>query len=334
MNNKKKIALITGGMGFIGKNLVLRLIDEGYVIRILSRTAHNSNNGFENVNEDIEYYTGNVAVLDDLDIPGQDVDVIYHLAAAMSGDWNEHLQTTVQGTHNILSICDKYQINNLIYLSTINVYKAVNYNDLEVINELFEYEDHPELRGNYSNSKLIAEKLVCEYGRTVTHPMNISIIRPGLVYGYKSHGLLLDIGPVIKNKLILSFSPKKKRLPIVYIDNLIDALILAGDKVDNQHYIFNVVDNDYPTQSDFIKLFNTYSDCTLYALFIPYYFLFFLFYVIDLIINIIPGKSSSYSYKIKSIKSSPAFSTDSIQRELGWKQQIDFSAAIKASIKK
>ena len=109
------------------------------------------------------------------------IDIVYHLAAAMSGDWTQHLDTTVRGTKNVLDAMVKNDVKKLVYVSSVSVYDHTNYPNNGIIDEEFPYEKNPYKRGCYTNAKLKAEKLVRKYmedGR-----INACIIRPGMVYG-------------------------------------------------------------------------------------------------------------------------------------------------------
>ena len=64
--------------------------------------------------------------------------------------------------------------------------------------------------------------------------MIISVIRPGLVYRPDGNVFPRDVGIRLGRRIVLVFGLGSRRLPLVYVDNLIDALIVTGEKSKNE----------------------------------------------------------------------------------------------------
>ena len=129
-NNINKCALVTGGAGFIGSNLVDKLINVGWRVIVIdneSADAHESfywNSKAENHKLDITNYESIKNLF-------TGVDYVFHLAA------ESRIQPTLEnpslacevnfvGTCNILKACKEYKIKRMVYSSSSSVYGLTN----------------------------------------------------------------------------------------------------------------------------------------------------------------------------------------------------------------
>jgi len=112
--------LVTGSNGFIGQELVKRLLAEGHMLRTFDRTASSATE-WEHVAGDLrDVYTVRRLV--------QGVDAVVHLGAMSSDRRNaadEVLAVNVQGTWNVLQACAEAGVGRVIYFSSINALGCV-----------------------------------------------------------------------------------------------------------------------------------------------------------------------------------------------------------------
>ena len=121
-----KKLLITGGAGFVGSHLGDSLVEKGYGVIVVDNecTGHR-----ENVNKKINYFKGSIndkSFLEDI-FKKNKVDIVYHLAAQVSGLSSLYnpffdAKTNILGTLNIIDMCTKYKVAQLIYTSSMAVY--------------------------------------------------------------------------------------------------------------------------------------------------------------------------------------------------------------------
>ena len=122
--------LVTGGAGFIGSNLVNRLLEDGQEVRVIdneSSDAHEQpywNSNADNYNIDIFDY-------DKLKFLTQDVDVIFHLAAEARiqptiDNPRLAVQTNILGTCNVLQAARENSVKRVVYSSTSSAYGLIN----------------------------------------------------------------------------------------------------------------------------------------------------------------------------------------------------------------
>ncbi|ELZ31438.1 nucleoside-diphosphate-sugar epimerase (UDP-glucose 4-epimerase) [Halogeometricum pallidum JCM 14848] len=118
MQNKR--ILVTGGAGFIGSNLANRLAEDNDVIAVDDLYLGTP----ENLSSDVEFV--DASVLDD-DLPTEDVDVLYHLAALSSYKMHEEDPTTgarvnIEGFVNAVEQAREDDCDTVVYATTSSIY--------------------------------------------------------------------------------------------------------------------------------------------------------------------------------------------------------------------
>lgn len=200
---------ITGGTGFVGSHLIKKLAREGHQLFVLARTE--SNAGF--------LHQQNVkTIIGDLNNPAsyqivfnQHIDMVYHLAALAGNDpaisKSQYWQTNVLATAGLLESCYK-KINKFIYCSSLSA------SDLMISRS-----------GVYGHSKKAAEDKVIEYKNK---GLDAVIIRPAIVYGPGDFGPIYQICRLVKKGFVFVVGHGRNYLPLVFIDDLIEILLLVG----------------------------------------------------------------------------------------------------------
>lgn len=319
--------LVTGGTGFIGKALVRRLLADGMSVRVLCR----KNSDLDAIPENAGITFGDVRDSESLKKALHGVNLVYHCAAAMSGDWADFYETTVSGTANLLEAIRESQVKKLIYLSSLSV---LNYNKIangSVVNEKSYTEDKPEARGFYTQSKLDAENIIRNFADEIKKVTTI-ILRPGLVYGRESNKVLNNAG-VLLDKYLFVFGMGKRYLGLNYIENLSDALLLASKSDLASGVIYHVVDSEQPTVSEFIRKHNALTGNTVTPIFMPIILWKTAFSLVDILLLVKNGKKGDFSYKLASNSKKLSYSCDSIQKEMQWNPPYDFNNAMEDLLK-
>jgi len=316
--------LVTGGTGFIGRKLVNRLISEGNRIRILTHRDFRQEELASFFSGQVEIFKGNISNAIDVENACKGIETVYHLAAATKGNWLYHLDTTVAGTHNIIAACIAIGVKNMIYVSTIAVLNTTKCNQGGVIDEDFPYEENPARRGNYSTSKLMAEKFVRKFMEDPDARTRVSIVRPGIVYGPGKDPLLGILARLTK-KVSVAIEYKKRMLPLVYVENLVDALALAGNAAESG--IYNVVD-EHVTVKEFVRACKRASGEKFMVIYLPLPFLRSTFWMIDKMAVMLLGKPSFWLYNLKAKGHRHIYSTQRIENCLGWNPRIKVKEAL------
>lgn len=184
-------ALVTGGTGFIGSNIALRLIERGWNVRILERPGAS-----HILLEDgpFEYVTGDV--LDKESLPGamKDVDVVFH-AAGVVDFWQQGIermyQVNVEGTRNVMEAALQAKVQRVVHTSST---AALGIHPNEMVDESFTFNVKPEAFV-YGHSKYRAEEIVFEY---IRQGLPALVVNPTTVIGPRdvrkvSNGMVVEI---------------------------------------------------------------------------------------------------------------------------------------------
>jgi UDP-glucose 4-epimerase len=116
--------LVTGGAGYIGSALVEKLISLGHEVKVIDDLS----NGFiENINQKAEYLNGSILNDELLSRAVKDVEAVFHLAAKIRVEEGEvkpnlYRQVNVDGTLNLLKLCNSFGVKKFIFASTAAVY--------------------------------------------------------------------------------------------------------------------------------------------------------------------------------------------------------------------
>ena len=229
---------VTGGTGFLGTALVRDLLARRVPVRVLARPSRRAD---LLESQGAEVVRGGLGDPDCIAHAVEGVDVVYHLAAKVDtpGSRAEFLETNVGGTERVLTACLRQGVGRVVYASSLAVYGPVPSG--QRIDEDTAYDESPQLRDFYAESKILADQFVVTFARKTALP--IAIIRPGIVYG---PGKQLPVGLLgfTLGKTNFVFGDPNNRIPLNYVENLVDAMQLAAHSGGGQLRQFNIVDDD------------------------------------------------------------------------------------------
>ncbi|MGA3317329.1 MAG: NAD-dependent epimerase/dehydratase family protein [Candidatus Korobacteraceae bacterium] len=229
---------VTGGTGFLGTALVRDLLARGVSVRVLARPSCRAD---RLETQGAEVVRGGLGDPDCIARAVEGADIVYHLAAkvATPGSRADFLETNVDGTERVLTGCLRQGVGRVVYASSLAVYGPVA--NGQRIEESTPCDASPQLRDFYAQSKILADELAVTFARETALP--ITILRPGIVYG---PGKQLPVGLLgfTLGKTNFVFGNPKHRIPLNYVENLVDALQVAAHSGGGQLRQFNIVDDD------------------------------------------------------------------------------------------
>ncbi|MEW5758519.1 MAG: NAD-dependent epimerase/dehydratase family protein [Candidatus Omnitrophota bacterium] len=234
--------LITGATGFIGRHLVDGLIKRGIRPKLLIRRTSRIDY-FKD--KPVEFIYADILNFDSLKDSFSGVDIVFHCAAEVSGGPRDKLFTAnVVGTENVCRAALDVGIKKLIYLSSVAVISGNNQNPLT--------DDLPYLATNlYGVSKIEAERIALDYRNK---GLAVAIFRPCMVYGEDEPHVLGLLLKLIKLRLLPIIGSGEKLLHLVYVENVVKALLSAIDKDEAFNGTYIVADKEIFTAEEFLNL--------------------------------------------------------------------------------
>jgi len=322
MNPKGRI-LVTGATGFLGRRTVEILIDQGFPVRALVRTPSKSGNLAQ---LGAEIAQGDVTDPDSLKPAFVGVDYVIHAAADTSGTDEGARRVTIGGTRNILDLCAASQVKKLVYISSCSVYGSADYKDGQVVDENSPLERFPERRGIYSWAKLEAEKLVLEamdQGR-----VSAVCLRPGTIYGPGGENFTPMLGFRFKNKVFVVIHTQGFILPLVYVDNLVQAIIAALVQEKSACQVYNVVDPQQIGKKEYVDAFIRKLYPGTWFAYVPYRFLYAATALQEMLFKALRRNLDLTRYRLVSSQKPIIYDSSKIMTELGWQPSFSFEQAV------
>jgi len=269
--NEHDTVLITGAGGFIGIKVVETLLEYGFrKLRCLVRSNRNLTqlqNMGSATHADVEVYQGNLLSRDDCRNIVKDVSVIYHLAAGIDKTYPGCFLNSVVATRNLLDAAiTEPNLKRFVNISSIAVYSNEHIKRGGLLDESCPLDDRLLERFEpYTYGKAKQDALLLDYAKK--HDLPYVIVRPSVVFGpgkakitdrigSDTFGIFLHLG---LNNII----------PLTYVDNCAEAVVLAGLTKGIEGQVFNIVDDDLPRSREFLNLYrNKVRD--LFAIPVPY----------------------------------------------------------------
>jgi len=249
---KSKKVLITGGLGFIGSNLAHKCAKLGAEVTIydcLDPHAGGNLYNIRDIEKKVTFIPGDILNFDELVkyISGQDI--IFNCAAStshpfsMKEPWID-LDVNCRGAINLLEATRRFNRHaRFIHIGTSTQIGKLHYRPAD--------ENHPEFPTDiYSANKSVSEKYVLLYANAYGIPA--TVIRFANVYGPRASIHSADftfvnyfIGLALQNKNITVYKPGKQLRNITYIEDAVNALILAALSPKAIGEVYFAVSNDH-----------------------------------------------------------------------------------------
>ena len=183
-------ALVTGGSGALGREIVRQLIEDGgYRVYSLDLIIPDE----EDRNEDVySYVQADITDRDSLRLALNNIEVVYHTAAIIPDfvgyTTQDFYNVIAMGTENVVSVCKVHKVKRLIYTSSVNV--MINSDPNQVIENLDDSTPYPKQnREAYGGAKAVAEK--CVIGANGSNGLLTCVLRPCTLIGPNNVGFEL-----------------------------------------------------------------------------------------------------------------------------------------------
>jgi len=241
-------ALVTGGAGYIGSNLVDRLRREGYEVWVVDNLSQGKVQNIAHHLDDAHFHFINDTILNQslMERVISHVDVIYHLAAVVGVKYvvQNPLQaiiTNVRGTEIVLELAHKYWKKTLI-ASTSEIYGKSEQVPLAENSDRLLGPTSVD-RWAYSDSKAIDEYFALAY-----HKLGLPVV---VVRYFNSYGPRLDakgygsviarfVNQAMRGEPITVYDDGKQTRSFTYVDDTIQGTFLASNCPEAAGRFFNI----------------------------------------------------------------------------------------------
>lgn len=299
--------VVTGAAGHLGSATVKRLVAEGQRVRGFVRRAMTE--------PGVEYVTGDLGDRDAVDRAVQGAEVVVHAGAATKGDWAEHERATIHGTEHVIAACRAHGVKQLVHISSLSV---IDWAGSTRVDEHVALEPRAAERGHYTRAKLAAEQLVCASG------LPSVVLRPGQIFG---GGIPLINGAVARaaGGRWLVLGDGTLELPLVYLDDVVDAIAAAIARKLTHGQVIQIVDPERLTQQDVLALAGGNKK----IIRVPRGLVFALGKLSELPLRALGRQSPIAAYRLKSALSPLHYASRRAHELLGWTPRVGVREGIK-----
>jgi nucleoside-diphosphate-sugar epimerase len=216
-----KKVLVTGANGFTGSNLCRHLVARGDHVLALARPSAKLD-ALDGQN--VEIVAGDLSRDDGIPAKAlHNVEIVYHVAALYRQEGatrDVFYNVNVSGTERLLIAAKRAGVNRFVHCSTGGVHGHIERPPAD--------EYSPFRPGDwYQETKLEGEKLALAFGRK--HHLPVSVIRPSPIYG-AGDMRFFKLFKAINNGTFLMIGDGKPLYHFVYVDDLVQAFLLAGER--------------------------------------------------------------------------------------------------------
>lgn len=269
-----KNILITGGTGFLGSALTLKLVSKGHNVTIFDNDYRGKVSRLKNIEKDIEFIKGDIRDPDSVTKACKNKDVVFHLAYINGTEFFYSkpelvLEVGVKGMTNVLDGCIKHSVPELFLASSSEVY-----NEPSIIptpeNVPMIIPDPLNPRFSYGGGKIISELMVINYGRK--YFKRAVIFRPHNVFGPDMGGEHVIPQFTLRMKELMGKNGRKIIFPVqgtgketrayIYVDDFIngvDLLLRKGKHLE----IYNIGTETETTTKELAQKIGKILNCTI-----------------------------------------------------------------------
>lgn len=235
-------ALVTGGAGFIGSNLVRALLENGDDVRVLDNFSTGNRGNLEGL--DVEIVEGELRSYERVHNAVRGREVVYHLGALGSvprsvQDPLTSSAVNVEGTLNVLLAARDEGVRRVVFASSSSVYGSKS--ELPVNESLLADPISP-----YGVAKLAAERYCVSFSR-VYESFETVVLRYFNVFGprqspFSQYAAMvpLFINSIAEGEPVTIFGDGEQSRDFTFVANVIDATMRAADADGASGRIFNV----------------------------------------------------------------------------------------------
>lgn len=250
--------LVTGGTGFVGSNLILKLAEQNNEIISFDNYSRNSFSNEVLKEKNVELIEGDITNKEDLKKIPNDIDTVYHLAAINGTKFfyeipEKVLQVNLGGILNIMEWLKKTETKRIFFASSSEVYGFPSkFPTPETLTLSIPDPTNP--RFSYSSSKITGEIIIINFARK--YEIDYTIGRLHNAYGPKmgfEHVIPEFIRKAVKNEKFLVNGDGTESRSFCYISDIVEEIKLVSEKSEGENQIFNIGNSTETTINQLIQ---------------------------------------------------------------------------------
>jgi UDP-glucose 4-epimerase len=252
MKNSK--VLVTGGAGFIGSNLVRKLLEEGNSVTVLDNYMSGYRSNLDPFPA-VRIIEGDIRDKTTVESAMQGAEVVFHLAASVGNKRSidqplMDAEINVLGTLQVLEAARKAGVRKIVASSSAGIFGELKTLPIK--------EDHPvEPDSPYGCTKLCEEKLCLSYAKL--YDIEAVCLRYFNVYGpnqrFDAYGNVIPIFVfrMLRNEPLVIYGDGEQTRDFVHVDDVVQANIKGADAI-GVSGAFNIASGSRITINHLVKM--------------------------------------------------------------------------------
>jgi len=278
---------------------------------------------------DVEVFLGDLGDPAAVDRAVAGTEIVYHVGAAMKGSAHDHERGTVSGTQNIVDSVLRHGVQRLVYISSLSCLHASVARRGDVITENWPIEPSPTKRGAYTQAKTGAEKTVLDAVRD--RNLRAVLLRPGRVFGPGMTLLTPEVARKMGNVFVV-LGDGTRELPLVYVEDVIDAIVLAAETSKFDGRVFHIVDRTRVTQNQVVRDYISKNAKKANVIHVPVAIVYSLAFGFEVLSKILKRPVPLSIYRVKSALARMQFDCIRAEKELGWQPRIGVASGLQETM--
>jgi len=318
--------LVTGATGFIGKHLVKEL-SKKHKIRCLARKSSKP--------EDIDFLKkyqceivyGDILDRKSLEKSMKGIDAVFHLAGGgyvattFKKGYKELRRLNVDSTRLVFEAAAKSKVKKFVHFSSVSAMGIIVEKELDEKTPCTPETPH-------EVCKLETEKIA----ESFKDKMLITIIRPGIVYGeFGMNSEVIQLANIMKKHIFIIPGNGKNVMPWVYVEDIVNATIIAFEKNKKSCEKFIVVSSPEPTFNQFVNSIVKAMKIKISIIHIPKHLFRFAGFTLEKLGDLFGFAPILNSVRARSMTSNRIYNIQKI-KNLGYKQKSKLNESMERTI--
>jgi len=319
----KKKVFVTGATGFTGGHLCRILVDKGYSVGALVRKSSKTN---ELEKLGVKPVVGDLANLNSLNGALEDIDTVFHVAAAYRQEGiskEQFWKVNVDGTRALLEFANQSKVKRFVHCSTVGVQGEIK-NPPAKESDPYQPGDH------YQESKMEGEKLALKFFEE--RGLDGVVVRPVGIFG-PGDLRFLKLFKFINNGKFRMIGKGDVLYHLTFVEDLVQGIILAGQKKEASGNIYTVGGEEFMTLKKLVALIAETLNKPVPKKSIPLKPVYIAAVMCETICRPLGIEPPLYRRRLDFFTKDRAFDISKAKKELGYKPQVPLKQGLKITAK-